>query len=77
MTPRRKVPFYTKLDPDLKAALRKFKDDVGVPEAQAIDRALRQWLGERGVTVTGRSGKIGSAAPDVVPPREMIKKGKR
>jgi hypothetical protein len=78
MTPRRKVPFYTKIDPDLKAALRRFKDDVGVPEAQQIDRALRAWLGARGVKVTGRHGKIGEAAPDVLPPRERrVKRVKR
>ncbi len=70
MAERKKVPFYTKIDPLLKEALRRYKLDVGVPEAQQIDRALREWLGARGVTVTGRHGKIGEAVPDVLPPRE-------
>ena len=47
MTPRQKVPFFTKLDPELREALRRYKADVGVPEAQQVDRALREWLGKR------------------------------
>jgi len=46
-----KKPYFTKLDPALREAMRRFKADVGVPEAQQIDRALRQWLNERGVVV--------------------------
>jgi hypothetical protein len=42
-----KQPFYTKLDPALRIAMRRFKQRTGVPEAQQIDRALREWLGER------------------------------
>ena len=47
MTPRKKIPFFTKLDPELREALRRYKTVVGVPEAEQIDRALREWLGER------------------------------
>ena len=47
MTPRKKVPYFTKLDPELREALRRYKAVVGVPEAEQIDRALREWLGER------------------------------
>lgn len=47
MTPKNKRPFYTKLDPDLREAMRRYKAAVGVPEAQQVDRALREWLGER------------------------------
>src|SRR5207244_11775250 len=47
MTPRKKVPFFTKLDPELRQALRDYKIAVGVPEAEQVDRALREWLGER------------------------------
>ena len=47
MTPRKKVPFFTKLDPELREALRRYKVAVGVPEAEQVDRALREWLGER------------------------------
>jgi hypothetical protein len=47
MTPRHKVAYFTKLDPELREALRRYKTAVGVPEAQQIDRALREWLGER------------------------------
>lgn len=45
--PRYKVPFYTKLDPELREALRRYKAAVGVPEAVQIDRALREWLADR------------------------------
>jgi len=54
MTPRKKVPFFTKLDPELREALRRYKTEVGVPEAEQIDRALREWLGERGVVKSER-----------------------
>jgi hypothetical protein len=47
MTPRKKVSYFTKLDPELREALRRYKTAVGVPEAEQIDRALREWLGER------------------------------
>lgn len=47
MSPRKKVPYFTKLDPELREAMRRYKEAVGVPEAQQIDRALREWLGER------------------------------
>jgi hypothetical protein len=42
-----KVGFYTKLDPALRAAMRRFKEHTGVPEAQQVHRALTEWLGER------------------------------
>ena len=65
MTPRKKVPFFTKLDPELREALRRYKADVGVPEAEQIDRALREWLVERGVIKpaparTGTRKRLGS-----------------
>jgi hypothetical protein len=47
MTGRTKVGYFTKLDPELREALRRYKVAVGVPEAEQIDRALRVWLGER------------------------------
>lgn len=45
--PQEKVPYYTKLDPELREAMRRYKAAVGVPEAQQVDRALREWLAER------------------------------
>ena len=47
MTTRKKIGYFTKLDPDLREALRRYKAAIGVPEAEQIDRALREWLGER------------------------------
>jgi hypothetical protein len=47
MAPRKKVPYFTKLDPELREALRRYKAAVGVPEAEQIDRALREWLRKR------------------------------
>lgn len=43
----KKVPYYTKLDPELREAMRRYKANVGVPESVQIERALREWLGER------------------------------
>jgi hypothetical protein len=47
MTGRTKIGYFTKLDPVLREALRRYKAAVGVPEAEQIDRALRDWLGKR------------------------------
>jgi len=54
MTPAKKQPFFTKIDPKLREAMRRYKAEVGVPEAQQIDRALREWLVARGVMKAGR-----------------------
>ena len=43
----KKVAYFTKLDPEIREAMRRFKEDTGVPEAQQIERALREWLGGR------------------------------
>lgn len=43
----RKIPYFTKLDPELREAMRRYKVAVGVPEAVQVERALREWLGER------------------------------
>jgi hypothetical protein len=42
-----KVGYFTKLDPELREAMRRYKEAVGVPEAQQIERALREWLRAR------------------------------
>jgi hypothetical protein len=47
MTPRKKIGYFTKLDPELREAMRRFKEATGVPEAQQIDRALRDWLDDK------------------------------
>ena len=49
MKTQKKEAFFTKIDPELRDAMRRYKADMGVPEAQQVDRALRQWLAERGV----------------------------
>jgi hypothetical protein len=43
----KKIGWYTKLDPELREAMRRYKERVGVPEAQQVERALREWLGQR------------------------------
>ncbi len=49
MTVHKKIGYYTLLAPDVREALARYKQDVGVPETVVIDRALRQWLTEHGV----------------------------
>ena len=34
--PQRKKGYYTKLDPELREAMRRYKKNVGVPEAQHV-----------------------------------------
>ena len=67
MSPRKKVPYFTKLDPELREAMRRYKEVVGVPEAQQIDRALREWLGERAEAWSPPRRKAGvrKAAADI------------
>lgn len=38
---------YTRIDPELREAMQRYKAALGVPEAVQIDRALREWLAER------------------------------
>jgi hypothetical protein len=59
MTPRKKVPYFTKLDPELREALQRYRTDVGVPEAEQIDRALREWLESKGVIKADRKRASG------------------
>jgi hypothetical protein len=47
MTSQKKVGYFTKLNPELLAAMNRYKAAVGVPVAQQIERALLEWLGER------------------------------
>ena len=47
MTKRKKVGYFTKLDPELRERLRLYKAAVGVPEAEQIEWALRAWLDQR------------------------------
>jgi hypothetical protein len=42
-----KIPYFTKLSRDVREAMRRYKAVVGVPEAQQIDRALREWLDDK------------------------------
>jgi predicted transcriptional regulator len=42
VSPRRRVSFF--LDDDLEAGLRALKADVGIPQAEAIRRAIAEYL---------------------------------
>jgi len=59
MKRQKKIGYFTKLDPELREMMRRFKADTGIPEAQQIDRALRQWLGRRPRVSKPRSRKQG------------------
>ncbi len=45
----KKLGFYTKLAPDLHAALKQYKRLTGTPEAVQVDSALRTWFADRRV----------------------------
>ncbi len=51
-----KVGYFTKLDPELREQMRRYKEAVGVPEAQQIERALREWLSVRPEASKQKSG---------------------
>jgi hypothetical protein len=38
-----------RLDEDIKDAMQRYFEDVGVPPSEQVRRALRAWLEERGV----------------------------
>jgi hypothetical protein len=40
----KKIALFTKIDPELRARMRRYKAVVGVPEAVQVDRAMREWL---------------------------------
>jgi hypothetical protein len=45
------------LDADLRDGLKRIKESVGVPEAEQIRRALRQWLEQQGA-LSARGWKV-------------------
>jgi predicted transcriptional regulator len=47
MSPRRRVSFF--LDDDLEAGLEALKRKVGIPKAEAIRRAIAEYLERQGV----------------------------
>jgi hypothetical protein len=78
MTPRKKVPYFTKLDPALREVMRQYKEATGIPEAQQVDRALRAWLGERGVIEVVRTdGRVGYVVADDPAPPAVAKAAQR
>jgi hypothetical protein len=50
MSPKELTAF--RIDPDVMEGLRRVKDRDGVPISVQVDRALRAWLEEKGVSVT-------------------------
>jgi hypothetical protein len=55
MTPRRRHSFF--LDEELSAGLKVYKERDGVPEAEAVRRAVSEFLERRGIKPTAeRSG---------------------
>jgi hypothetical protein len=46
------------LDQDLRDGLKRIKESVGVPEAEQIRRALRQWLEQQGALTTAKGWKV-------------------
>jgi hypothetical protein len=55
--PRRKVGYFTKLDPEILDALRRYRDVVGVPIAVTIHKALVEYLSEREAAWPVKRGK--------------------
>ncbi|MEW5983450.1 MAG: ribbon-helix-helix protein, CopG family [Acidobacteriota bacterium] len=47
MSPRKLYNFF--IDPDLAEGLKRLKQQEGIPESEQVRRAIRKWLGQRGV----------------------------
>ena len=58
MAPKRRTSFF--LDDSLSAGLKALKSRDGVPEAEAIRRAIAEYLKRRGVKVVQEAGKRGA-----------------
>jgi hypothetical protein len=62
MTPRNRYTFF--IDDDQRAALSQIKERDGISESEQIRRAIKAWIGEKGVKMkssprrarTGRKG---------------------
>jgi hypothetical protein len=52
MSPRKLYNFL--IDPDLAAALKRVKEDTGIPESEQVRRAIREWMQRRGVIARPR-----------------------
>ena len=50
---RRRVSFF--LDSELEAGLKVLKEEVGIPQAEAIRRAIAEYLEREGVNVGSRA----------------------
>ncbi len=48
MTPERRL-YNFRIDADLDAGLKRVKERDGIAESEQIRRALREWLGKKGV----------------------------
>jgi hypothetical protein len=42
-----KVLFTTRIPQEIRDAVRRYREVVGVPDSQQVERALREWLAER------------------------------
>ena len=62
MTPNKK-PYTFLIDPDLDAGLKAVKKRDGIPEGEAIRRALRAWLTTRGVLKAERKRAVTRKRP--------------
>lgn len=60
VTPRRRANFY--LDDELLAGLKALKARVGIPESEAVRRAVAEYLGRQGVA-TDRKAERKRVAP--------------
>ena len=53
MGPRRRVSFF--LDDDLETGLKRLKGKVGIPQAEAIRRAIREYVERQGVAMDSKT----------------------
>jgi hypothetical protein len=43
---------------DIAAAMRRVKDEVGIPASEQVRRALREWLTKQGALRVAKGGKV-------------------
>jgi hypothetical protein len=55
LSPRKRYSFF--IDPELEAGLKELKAKHGTPEAEAIRRAIAEYLVRKGIAIEGSSAK--------------------
>jgi hypothetical protein len=58
VAPSRKKQTAFRIEPEILDGLQRVKARDGIPLSEQVRRALREWLGRRGVTITAERKRV-------------------